>query len=88
MRVTPFIGVAKLGFGTREMAFDRPPADVEDTGNLVIREVLQIPQHQEFSFVDVEPTERVPYPTSAPLLTEETLRIRTPRGNVPCPWAR
>lgn len=24
MRVTPFIGLATLGFGTREMAFDRP----------------------------------------------------------------
>jgi hypothetical protein len=45
MCVTPLIGVAKLGFGTRQMAFDRPPTDVEDTGNLVIREFLQIPQH-------------------------------------------
>jgi hypothetical protein len=37
--------VAKLGFGTREMTLDRSPADVEDTGNLVIREFLQIPQY-------------------------------------------
>jgi len=74
MCVTPFIGMTKLGFGTREMAFDRPPADVEDTGNLVIREVLKIPQHEEFPVVDAEPTERVPDPASADLLTDEVLR--------------
>src|SRR6266540_5404834 len=36
MRVLLFIGLAKLGLGTREMAFDRSPTDVEDTGDFVI----------------------------------------------------
>jgi len=74
MRVLLFIGLAKLGLGTREMAFDRSPTDVEDTGDFVIGEFLQIPQHQEFSVVDPEPTERVPHPASAALLAEEVLR--------------
>jgi len=74
MCVTPFIGVAKLGFGTRQMAFDCPATDVEDTGNLVIREFLQIPQHEEFPFIDAEPMERLPYAASAEFLTDEVLR--------------
>jgi hypothetical protein len=73
MRVTPFIGLKKLGFGTREMPFDRPSADLENTGDLVIREVFQIPQHQEFSFVDPEPTQGVPDSASTSLVAEDVL---------------
>jgi hypothetical protein len=73
MRVTPFIGFKKLGFCAREMTFDRPSADVENAGDLVIREILQIPQHQKFSFIDPEPTQGVPHSASTYLVAEDFL---------------
>jgi hypothetical protein len=73
MRVIPFIGFKKLGFCTWEMAFDRPSADVENAGDFVIREILQIPQHQELSFVDPEPTQGMPHSASTHLVAENFL---------------
>ena len=55
MALTPFIGVEKFGESTWEVPFDGFPTYLQNTGDLVIQEILEIAQDDEFAFVHPQP---------------------------------
>ena len=55
MALTPFIGVEKLGQGSRQAPFDGFPTYLQNTCDLVIQEILEVAQNDEFAFVHPQP---------------------------------